>query len=162
MTLSAHNHCGSWEPTETRCKLSSDSRDLEVYRGLSFANLCNLDAEGDLCQREGREANICSQCLHFKDGCNRCPKKIDGFALQNFSRIREYSCVVRNACRKAEINNAPSSNFGLSTKRVRGSGTEAEDARNCYSGSREPKGQELGLLAERFNFVARGDSSLKS
>lgn len=118
MTLLAHNDSGSREPTEARCKLSGNSGDLEIYSGLSFAYLCNLNAEGDLYQRESREANICSQSLHFKDGCNWCPEEIDSFALQNFARVCEYSCIIRNACRKAEINNAPSSNFGLSTKSV--------------------------------------------
>lgn len=162
MTLSAHNCIRSREPTEARSKLSSYSRDLEINSGLSFAKLCDLDAEGDLGQREGRKADIFSQSLHFEDGRNWCPSKIDGFALQNFSHVCEHSCVVRNARRKAEIKNAPSPDFGLNTKRIGGSGTETEDAWDCYSSSREPKGQKLSLLAKRFNFVACSDNSLKS
>ena len=162
MTLSAHNRSGTRKLTETRSKLSSDSRDFQIHGGLSFAELCNLDAKGNLCQREGGEADISSKSLQFEDRCDWRPSKIDSFTLQNFSDICEHSCIVRNARRKAKINNAPSSNFRFSTKCVGGSGTETKDAWDCDSSSWEPKGQKLGLLAKGFNLVACSDSGLQS
>lgn len=118
MTLSAHNHNRIQEHTEARSQLSGDTRDFEQHSGLSFANLCNLNAEGDLCQREGRDADISSQGIHLEDGCDWHPGKVDGLALQNFYGVCKHSCVVRNARCKAKIKDAPSSDFGFSTDRI--------------------------------------------